>query len=98
MTALWCGWLLGLVATHADFSQMFAVLLYCSPLHFEQRVQINTVRPIRAGVSYMALKGQEEELRAAVRPGYITPGLFCSLIPLDSVQLFNFCITPEVTI
>lgn len=86
-----------LVATHADFAQMCPVLLYCSPLHFVQRGQINTVRPIRAGESDVAPKGHEEELRAAARPGCTAPALFCSLIPLDSVQLFNLRITPEVT-
>ncbi|KAG7315024.1 hypothetical protein KOW79_021112 [Hemibagrus wyckioides] len=38
------------------------------------RGQINTLRPIRAGESDVAAKGQEEELRAAVRPGCIPPG------------------------
>lgn len=95
----YCGALfLVLVATHADFAQMFAVLLYCSPLYFVQRGHINTVRPIRAGVLSVVPKGQEEELRAAIRPGYITPSLFCSLLPPDSVQLLNVRITPEVTI
>ncbi|GAA6077700.1 uncharacterized, partial [Tachysurus ichikawai] len=60
--------------------------------------QINTVRPIRAGESAVAPKGQEEELRAAVRPSFIPPALFCSLIPLDLDQLLNIHITPEVTI